>query len=172
MKKLILLALLIIATISAQSQITLTATSGTASGSYATLKGAFDAINAGTHMGAIVISVNASTIETASATLNVSSGTANYTSVLIRPTTTDLSISGSIAGAPLIFLNGATNVTIDGRVNGTGSTKSLIISNTSTSNTTGTATIKMDNTALNHLVEYCILKGSATVGAGNGTSGI
>ena len=40
--------------------VTLTATSGTASGSFTTLKGAFDAINAGTHKGDIVININSS----------------------------------------------------------------------------------------------------------------
>ena len=43
------------------SQITLTATSGTASGSFTTSKGAFHAINAGTHRGDIVIKINPST---------------------------------------------------------------------------------------------------------------
>ena len=49
------------------AQVTLTATSGTATGSFTTLKGAFDAINAGTHKGDIVIKINASTPEAASA---------------------------------------------------------------------------------------------------------
>ena len=40
--------------------VTLTATSGTASGSFTTLKGAFDAINKGTHKGDIVININSS----------------------------------------------------------------------------------------------------------------
>ena len=105
----------------AQAQVTLTATSGTntTSGSFTTLKEAFDAINLGTHQGTIVININANTTESASAVLNASgSGSASYTGISIYPTTTGLSISGELA-APLIDLNGADNVTIDGRVNAT-----------------------------------------------------
>ena len=40
------------------AQVTLTATSGSPAGSFTTLKGAFDAINAGTHTGTIAISIN------------------------------------------------------------------------------------------------------------------
>jgi hypothetical protein len=54
------------------AQVTLTATVGTATGSFTTLKGAFDAINAGTHKGDIVIKINSSTTETVSAALNAS----------------------------------------------------------------------------------------------------
>jgi len=42
-----------------------------------------------------------------------------------------LTISGSV-NAQLIGLNGANNVTIDGRVNATGTTKDLTITNTNT----------------------------------------
>ena len=118
--------------------LSVTATSGTASGSFTTLKGAFDAVNAGTHRGVIAIKINASTTEASSAVLNASgSGSASYTGITIYPTTTGLSITGDLA-APLIDLNGADNVTIDGRVNATGSTKGLTISHTSAANTAGT----------------------------------
>ena len=54
---------------------------------YATLKDAFDAINAGTHTGVINIGVCGDTTETASAVLNASGvGAASYTLVLITPT--------------------------------------------------------------------------------------
>jgi hypothetical protein len=42
------------------AQVSLTATSGTVTGSFTTLKGAFDAINMGIHMGVIVININSS----------------------------------------------------------------------------------------------------------------
>jgi hypothetical protein len=148
----------------AQAQVTLTATSGTntTSGSFITLKEAFDAINAGAHQGTIVININASFTESASAVLNASgSGSASYTGISIYPTTTGLSISGELA-APLIDLNGADNVTIDGRVNGTGITKSLTISNTSTGSTAGTSTIRFINDASSNTIKYCTLKGSST----------
>jgi len=52
---------------------------------YATLKEAFDAINAGTHTGVINIGVCGDTTETLPAVLNASGvGAANYTLVLIN----------------------------------------------------------------------------------------
>jgi hypothetical protein len=68
--------------ISANAQVDLTASGGTPTGSFTTLKGAFDAINAGTHTGTITISITGNTTETASAVLNASgSGSASYTSI-------------------------------------------------------------------------------------------
>src|SRR5262245_34672916 len=60
--------------------VSVTATAGTGGPTaYTTLKGAFDAINAGTHQGAITIDVVSDTTETASASLNASgSGSASY----------------------------------------------------------------------------------------------
>ncbi|MCK9204225.1 MAG: right-handed parallel beta-helix repeat-containing protein, partial [Bacteroidales bacterium] len=142
--------------------ISVTATLGTTSGLYPSLKASFDAINAGTHQGDITIMINKSTSETAAAVLNASSsGSASYTSVNIYPTATGLSVNGNLP-TPLIDLNGSDNVTIDGRVNATGSTKDLVITNTSTSSTSGTSTIRFINDASNNTVKYCTLKGSST----------
>jgi hypothetical protein len=117
-------------------------------GSYATLKEAFDAINAGTHTGTVTVSVDASTTETATAVLNASgTGSASYTSVTITPSV-PATVTGSIVGA-IIKLNGADNVTIDGRIAGTG--RNLTVSNTNAS--AATAAIWL-----------------ASVGAGNGAS--
>jgi hypothetical protein len=135
---------------------------------YSTLKSAFDAINSGTYTGAIDLKVTRSTTEIASAILNASGvGGANYTSVHVYPTTTGLSVSGNITG-PLIDLNGADNVIIDGRINASGSGKDLIISNTSTSNSSAISTIRFINDATNNLIEYCTIKGSEA----NTSSGI
>lgn len=158
---LILICVFTVFGITQAQEVTLTATSGTTSGSFTTLKGAFDAINDGTHQGDIVIKINGSTSETTSAVLNASSGSSSYTSINIYPTTTGLSISGSLAGSPLIDLNGADNVIIDGRVNGTGSTKSLNIVNNSTS-PLRTSTIRFIQDAILNTVKYCTLKGSQT----------
>ncbi|MBK9227514.1 MAG: hypothetical protein IPL67_10810 [Ignavibacteria bacterium] len=69
-------------------------------GSYPTLKDAFDAINAGTHTGAITVDVVGNTLETVTAVLNASgSGSANYTSVVIKPVGGARTIQGNIAGA-------------------------------------------------------------------------
>jgi len=133
---------------------------------YTTLKAAFAAINNGTHTGSLDVKIKESTIETASAILYQSgyNGTSSYTSVNIYPINTGLSVTGNLA-TPLIDLNGADNITIDGRVNATGSTKSLTISNTSASATAGTSTVRFINDATNNSVKYCTLKGSETVAA-------
>ena len=115
--------------------------------SYATVKGAFDAINAGTRTGSIKLKLTGSTCEIATATLYQSGytgagGTSDYSSVSLFPTVSGLSIAGSLA-APLIDLNGADNVTIDGRVNATGAAKDLIITNSGTSSTAGTSPIRL-----------------------------
>jgi hypothetical protein len=129
-------------------------------GNYSTLKEAFDLINSGVHTEALEIRINNSTNEIAPAVLNASGGTANYTSVLIYPTTAGIAITGNLA-SPLIDLDGADNVTIDGRINASGSEKSLIIINSSNSATAGTSTVRFINDAANNFVQYCILKGSS-----------
>ncbi len=140
--------------------VSVTSTAGTPSGDYVNLKGAFDAINAGTHQGTITVKIDRSTYESASAVLNASSSPSSYSSVLLYPTASTLTISGSIA-APLIDLNGANAVTIDGRVSQTGSAD-LTISNASTSNATNTSTIRFIAEASNNTVKYCTIKGSNT----------
>jgi len=127
---------------------------------YATLKDAFDAINLGTHTGVINIGVCGDTTETASAVLNASGvGAANYSLVLITPTGAR-TISGAIvAGSPLIDLNGADNVTIDGLSSGG---NSLTIANTTASATTGTSTIRLINGAQNNTITRCAVLGSST----------
>ncbi len=135
--------------------------------SYTTLKSAFDKINIGAHTGAIEIRVKASTTETASATIyqsgySTSQGTSNYSSILIYPTSGGLTIGGNL-NASLIDLIGADNVTIDGRVNATGATKSLVLDNTSTGASANT--VRFFNSAENNTIEWCTLKGSETYSA-------
>ena len=127
---------------------------------YATLKDAFDAINAGTHTGVINIGVCGDTTETASAVLNASGvGAANYTLVLITPTGVRTVSGAIVAGSPLIDLNGADNVTIDGLNSGG---NSLTISNTTASATAGTSTIRLINGAQNNTITRCMVLGSST----------
>ena len=127
---------------------------------YATLKDAFDAINAGTHTGVINIGVCGDTTETASAVLNASGvGAANYTLVLITPTGVRTVSGAIVAGSPLIDLNGADNVTIDGLNSGG---NSLTISNTTASATAGTSTIRLINGAQNNTITRCTVLGSST----------
>lgn len=133
------LAITIFITVSLQAQISVDATAGTTTGSYTTLKEAFDAVNAGTHQGAVTINVLESTIETNTAVLNGSTGTSSYTSVLIKPATgVNASITGSLSTA-IIKLNGADNVTIDGSNDGS-SSRNLTVSNSFVA-TTGTINV-------------------------------
>ena len=130
-------------------------------GSYPTLKAAFDAINSGTHTGAITIDIVNSTSESATAELNASGVMASsYTSILIQPSGgASRTITGSIAG-PLINLNGADNVTIDGLNTGG---NSLTISNTST----GLASaIQFIGDASNNTIQNDTIRGSSASAAG------
>ena len=115
------------------AQVIATASQGTPGPtSYSTLKGAFDAINAGTHQGNITLSITGNTTEIATATLNASgNGSASYTSVNIKPAAgITPTITGNLSSASVIRLNGSNNVTIDGSNSGT-STKDLTLINTS-----------------------------------------
>ncbi len=111
----------------ANAQVDVTATAGTSTATYTTLKGAFDAINNGTHQGDIKLSITANTTETATAALNA---VTTYSSVLIKPTTT-ATITGAIASNPILKILGS-NVTIDGSSTVNGTSRDLTFSNTST----------------------------------------
>jgi hypothetical protein len=150
----LLLAILLAATSHAQNVTVTGAVSG--NGSYPDLGSAFTAINAGAQTGAnILVSVVGNTTEAASATLNAGS----WTSMLIAPSGgAGRTITGSIAG-PLIDLNGADNVLIDGLNTGG---NSLSISNASTSNLTNTSTIRFINDASTNAVSNCTISGSST----------
>lgn len=129
---------------------------------YLRLKDAFDAFNSGVHnTGSFEIRINKSINEPASARLNASgTGSANYASILIFPTTSGIVISGNM-DAPLIDLFGADNVTINGSPGALGNTKNMIITNTSRGTVSETSTIRWINGANNNVVKNCILKGSS-----------
>jgi len=150
--------------------ISLTSTGGTTAATYNTLKETFDAINAGTHTGDITILIESNVTETSSPTLNASgSGAASYSSVLIRPGTAGVTISGAVS--TMIYLNGADNVTIDGQVGGNSGTKDLTIHNTSTASSSN-KTLFFNGDACNNTIKYVIMRGEAPSGSstsiGNG----
>ncbi|MDD2996098.1 MAG: hypothetical protein PHP99_07790, partial [Paludibacter sp.] len=157
--------------------ITINSSAGTSTAEYSNLQAAFSAINNGTHQGEISIAINTNITETSTATLNSSgSGGASYISIQIFPTASGLSITGNLP-SPLIDLNGADNVTIDGRVNRVGNTADMTIVNQSTSTNTGTSTIRLINGAQNCKLQYCQIKGAGTAEqsgtifiSGNGTN--
>ena len=128
---------------------------------YPSVKAAFDAINAGTHQGAIDVAILSDTTEVAPAVLNASGAPSSYTSVLVHPSGgAARTVSGAIvAGSPLIDLNGADNVTIDGLSSGG---NSLTISNTTASATASTSTIRLINGAQNNTITRCTVLGSST----------
>ncbi|WP_336702667.1 T9SS type A sorting domain-containing protein [Chryseobacterium indologenes] len=131
MRKILFCLMAILVSSNFYSQVNISATAGTATGTYTTLKGAFDAINAGTHQGAITISITANTTETATASLNASGGAASYTSVVIKPAIgVTAAISGDIASAPLVRILGS-NITLDGSNAASGTTRDLTLTNTS-----------------------------------------
>ncbi|HLP33793.1 MAG TPA: hypothetical protein VK202_09990, partial [Bacteroidia bacterium] len=124
---------------------------------YSNLIQAFSAINSGTHIGAISVSITSSHSLTGTATL-VASGvsTANYTSITVSPSGGNITISGSSNG-PMVLLNGADNVTINGINNGT---NSLAFTN---SNTSQGHVIQLTNGASNNTITRCTLLSSNTV---------
>src|SRR5437773_6060027 len=159
MKRVLLsiLGLTVCATASFAQNVSVAGSTG-ANATYATLKAAFDALNANTNQtgNTITVSVVGNTTETASAVLNQPSG-GSWSTLTISPSGTQ-TISGAIAGN-LIDLNGADNVTISG--SGT-----LTIDNTS--NTATATTIRFINDATNNTIQNCNIKGSGT-GTGVGT---
>lgn len=147
------------------SQVTLTATSGTASASYSSFSTAVTAINNGTHRGNIVLKIHSSITETATSLLNGSgTGAAVYTSIKILPAdtaTVEKVISISTTGAAVVSFSGTKNITIDGRPNETGTFKLLTISNPN--NVAASHGIVFTGGASNNIIRYCNLK-SASVG--------
>jgi hypothetical protein len=134
---------------------------GVLQSSFHTLKETFDAFNAGTlKTGAFEVRMSGSTSETATAVLNASgTGNAEYSSIVVYPVITGVSISGTF-DAPLIDLNGASNVTIDGRVNGVGLFKDMCLTNASNGSVAGTSVIRFINGASSNTIRYCKIKGS------------
>jgi hypothetical protein len=155
MKKITLFFLLFLAVqISLKAQNTI----GTNGGDFPTLKEAFDFINSGNLSGNITLYIIDNTVENATAVLYESGhgGLSKYASVTIYPTITGHTISGNIDG-PLIDLNGADNITIDGRVNQSGA-KDLTITNTSSGNSA--STLRFIGSATNNTIKYCKILGS------------
>lgn len=134
---------------------------------YPTLAAAFSAINSGDHTGDIDIDICGDSLaEPGGAILNASgSGAASYTSIDIIPVGgAARTISGAaVSGTPLITLNGADNVKIDGQ-NTSGN--SLTIANTTVSSASGTSTIRFVLDATNNTITNTSVLGSSTMSTG------
>lgn len=130
-------------------------------GSYATLTAAFTAINGGVQTGAnILISIDNNTDE-GTGTAGLNAGT--WATLTINPSGARTITGATTAGNPLINLNGADNVTING-LNALGN--SLIIQNTTVSATTATSTIRFIADATNNTITNCTILGSSTMAVG------
>jgi hypothetical protein len=128
-------------------------------GNYSTLSAAFADINNGLISGPIEFQLISSFTEINTATLNASgTGSSSYSSVLIFPTAAGVQVSGSLAGG-LLVLDGADNVTIDGRVNQSGGVN-LVIQNTAANSVLDNNTIRLQNSSENNVFRYTIMKGS------------
>lgn len=153
----VLLGIIISAGSAVQAQVTVAGSTG-ADGPYTTLKGAFDALNANSNQtgNTITISLSASTTETLSAVLNAATGGA-WTSLTISPSGGNaVTVSGALP-FPLIALNGADNVTIDGLNTGN---NSLTISNAFAS-PSGAPTLLFYADATNNTIQKCTIEGSS-----------
>lgn len=137
------------------AQVSLTATTGTTSGTYTTLNDAFAAINAGTHKGTIAISITANTTEPSTVTPLYGSGTASassssYTSVTIKPSGGNWTINSAAsptANRGVVELAGADNVTIDGDDASTTGTRNLSIVVATTTNATAAIRVSSNSTS-------------------------
>jgi len=161
--------------------VNVTSTGGTATATYATVSAAFTAVNAGTHTGAITMNIVANTSEPGSVTALASSGTgsASYTSVLIRPFGGSYTIGGTVtASRAIIELNGADNVTIDGDDPSVAGARNLTIGFSSTAATiaacirVSSASTLGANGADNNTIKNCIITGNRVVGGTTTTYGI
>lgn len=123
---------------------------------YATLKAAFDDINAGNLTGAIELQITSSTTSATDAALNASGvGFVSYSSIKIYP----VGIGGYTIDENIVLI-GSDNITIDGRVNMTGSTRGLTITG---KGATGSA-ITLNDGALNNQIQYLHLIGGNNAG--------
>lgn len=154
------------------SQVSVISTGGSSTtASYTTLGAAVTAVNSGVHTGTIEISIHSNTTETAGISLDSSGaiGGALYSSILIKPadsSTVNKTVSLSTAGVILLNLQGADNVTIDGRPMGLGTNKFLTFQHTNTT-TAASFTCRLINGASNNTFRYVnFLNGTFTIASG------
>lgn len=194
MKKIIqvltLISALSLATLTSFSQIT-TKTVGS-SGDYATLYEAFSDITIGTLTGDIVFNIISDITETATSSVWAGSEACNYSSITIQPSGGSRTISANMTSPILSIYGSGSNITIDGRIGGTGSENQLTLNNTSGSvfyiyshsgvdnitiqytniSSNGNETIRLhadDYTITNLLIDNCNI-GSEIAAATNGIS--
>lgn len=170
-RTILLLGLILFSILAKSQNVNVSATSGTTTGTYASLNNAFAAINDGTHQGIIDIVIVNNTTEPALPTplLKSDGVTSIYTRINIRPSGGNFIINSAeapVANRGVIELAGADNVTIDGDDPLTSGDRNLsIISNPVA--TAGVACIRISSNSItgtdgadNITVKNCIIKGS------------
>lgn len=153
-----------VATFTVNTPVSITGANGIADNAqFINLKAAFDAINLQADQAGkdIEIKINGSTTELATAALNQG----NWNSLTIYPTVAGATIGGDFIGT-LIDLNGADNVTINGKLNKTGVAKSLTISQSEATDNSS-RTIRLTNDAKSNTIQYVTIQGKCpSTGAG------
>lgn len=127
-------------------------------GNYGTLSAAFNAINSVPQTGAnVLLTITSGTNEPVNGAV-LNNGV--WTTLTVQPNGSTKIISGNITpGLPLIDLNGADNVIIDGN-----SSNGLEIRNNTASSVSGTSTIRFQSDAVNNKIRNCRITGSANMG--------
>jgi hypothetical protein len=166
---------------SLRAQVSVVATQGSPGpASYVNLSSAFAAIDSGIHQGNITVEISSSFTDVAISTLNSSgSGSASYTSVLVRPVNDNIIVGYiSTAGRGLMELNGSDNVTIDGdNPNTAGTNRNLTFTNAANNTTAYTSVIRIATGATapfadagNITIKNVNINGSATSRNVSGTT--
>ena len=165
MKKQLLFAALSFFSVKMFSQVTVT---GGSTATYSNVNAAFAAINAGTHTGAITIDITASTTEPATPTPLAASGqgSANYTSIIMRPTVTATISGPMVTGRGVLEFDGSDNITINGDIVGGPVGKDLTIECSASNTVAATAAIRLIGRttlglgATNYTITNCNIKGN------------
>lgn len=159
---------------SVMAQVTLSATGGTPTGTFATISDAFTAINAGTYTGSIDISIDANVTEPLApvALLADGQGTTSYGSVFIHPSAVVVVSGATNAGSGVINFDGADNVSIDGSIVLGGTSRDLTIQNISLISQANVAAIRLiGRTTLGLGVNHVTIKNCVIIGNTPGNDG-
>jgi len=137
------------------SQVDVSATGGLLNQTYSNVSAAFTAINNGMHSGDIIITVNATTSNSFTVLNESGTGSANYSSIKMRPGALgQININNSGSNIALFWFNGVKNLTIEGTL--PGGYGPLAFRNPNFSNTY--AVLHFYNDAQNDTVKNCILQ--------------
>ncbi|SOD20236.1 T9SS type A sorting domain-containing protein [Pedobacter xixiisoli] len=97
--------------------------------------------------------------------INALSGASASLGLTIRPATgRSVSLTGNLAGQPLIDLNNADYITLDGRPGGVGTASAITLENTNTSSTNETSVVRLINDAQFNKLSYITFKSAIAEG--------